>query len=343
MKYTLALTALALLFLCPAPGADAQTAVTAPEALADGVTAPKPLYTDPVNGAPTDPIIIRDRESGLWYMFYTSRRGNLKGGRGAEWVHGSPIGIATSEDLMHWTYLRDAEIGYAPDPDPTYWAPALVDDGQLYHMYLTYVPGIFSDWNHPRHIVHLTGTDLVHWTFESRLKLMSEKVIDADVARLDDGTWRMWYNDEPSGKAIAYADSPDLFNWEDHGLLEGVDRCEGPKAFRWKGSWWLICDEWKGLVVYRSDDAEHWTRQSGNILQTPGKGMFDDIKADHCDVVVRGDRAYIYYFTHLSFEAARANPETGRNNTFIQVAELKLAADGRTVTVDRDAGVSIKQ
>ena len=313
-----------------------------------GVEAPKPLYTDPVHGAPTDPELIQDRRTGKWYMFYTSRRADLKGGRGVEWVHGCPIGIAVSDDLAHWTYLQDAEIGYAPDPDPTYWAPALVDDGKTYHMFLTYVPGIFQDWNHPRHIVHLTSDDLIHWEFRKVLDLITEKVIDADVARLPDGTWRMWYNDEPSGKRIAWADSPDLYNWEDHGLLPDIQACEGPKVFFWKGSWWMVCDAWQGFTAFRSDDAVNWVQQEHNLLQEPGTGPYDDVKGNHCDVVVRGDHAYIYYFCHLS----RPRPEPGQrpgpradglspNCTFIQVAELQCE-DGRTLTCDRNAPTIIR-
>ena len=305
--------------------------------------APKPLYTDPVHFGPTDPEIIQNRETGEWYMFYTSRRADLVGGRGAEWVHGSPIGIATSKDLVHWAYLRNAQIGYRPDAQPTYWAPAVVDDGKEYHMFLTYVPGIFTEWEHPRHIVHLTSNDLVRWRFVKVLDLMSEKVIDAGVARLKDGTWRMWYNQEPGGKLIASADSPDLYNWEDHGLVEGIGNCEGPKPFFWKNAWWLICDEWKGFAVYRSEDATHWTRQPGNLLQEPGIGKYDNTAANHCDVIVRGDRAYIYYFCHLPRQRTepgqRPGPRTdglSPNTTFIQVAEL-LCEDGRTITCDRNA------
>ena len=210
-------------------------------------------------------------------------------------------------------------------------------------MFLTYVPGIFTDWEHPRHIVHLTSNDLVRWRFQKVLDLMSEKVIDAGVARLPDGTWRMWYNQEPGGKLIASADSPDLYNWEDHGLVAGIGNCEGPKPFFWKNAWWLICDEWKGFAVYRSEDATHWTRQPGNLLQEPGIGKYDDIAGNHCDVVVRGDCAYIYYFCHLSRPRTAPGQRPGPradglspNTTFIQVAEL-LCEDGRTITCDRNA------
>jgi len=301
--------------------------------------APKPLYSDPKNDAPTDPIIVQNRENGLWYMFYTSRRGNLKDGKGVEWVHGSPIGIAVSKDLANWEYLQDAKIDYAPDGDPTYWAPGIVDDGKEYHMYLTYVPGVFSDWNHPRHIVHLTSKDLLNWEFQSKLKLISEKVIDADVMQMPDGSWRMWYNQEPGGKLIAWAESKDLYNWTDHGLVEGIGNCEGPAAFRWKGSYWLICDEWKGFAVYRSDDAVNWVRQPGNIVQEPGRYPGDRTIGNHGDVVVKGDRAYLYYFSHASREEIQRGVNPRR--TVIQVVELKCE-DGKTISCDRNDLVVIR-
>ena len=92
MRHSLLLAALLLAVLCP--GCRVQTR---------GVAAPKPLYVDPVHGGAADPVIVQSRRDGLWYMFYTNRRADLRGGRGAEWVHGSPIGIATSPDLANWT------------------------------------------------------------------------------------------------------------------------------------------------------------------------------------------------------------------------------------------------
>ncbi len=53
-------------------------------------------------------------------------------------------------------------------------------------MYLTYVPGIFTDWNHPRTIVHLSSINLIDWEYESTLELVNEKVIDASVFKLPD-------------------------------------------------------------------------------------------------------------------------------------------------------------
>lgn len=302
------------------------------------LAAPKPLFRDPVYDGAADPSIVRRRDTGEWYMFYTDRRANIGDTGGVEWVHGTPIGIAVSADLAHWDYLGQANIGYAPDKEPTYWAPSVIDDGNLYHMYLTYVPGIFPDWNHPRNIVHLTSANLTDWKYESTLRLMSDKVIDAEVEKLPDGTWRMWYNQEPGGKKIASADSRDLYNWEDNGLVAGIGNCEGPSVFRWKGSWWMVTDEWKGFAVYRSDDAVNWTRQPGNILQEPGHGTDDGVAGNHCDVLVTGDRAFIFYFVHPERDGRTSNPDGSPVNTrrsLIQVAEL--VCDGKTISCDRDA------
>ena len=98
--------------------------------------------------------------------------------------------------------------------------------------------------------------------------------------------------------------------------------------------------------MWRSDDAEHWTRQEGNLLQEPGQGLYDDVAGNHCDVVVRGDHAYIYYFTHLARfrgQQPREPREEGLSpfTTFIQVAEL-CCEDGLTLSCDRDAVTIIR-
>ena len=149
----------------------------------------------------------------------------------------------------------------------------------------------------------------------------------------------LWYNNEKDNKSTFLAESKDLKIWTDRGKAVN-NRGEGPKVFRWKGKFWMVFDEWKGLGVYRSDDGETWEKQAENLLAQPGKGEDDQVQGQHCDVVVNGDRAYIFYFTHPGRRAGAPRNFTEMRRSSIQVAELKLK-DG-WLDCDRDAPTYIK-
>lgn len=310
-------------------------------ALTQGVLAPKPLYRDPLFDGAADPSIIFDRAQQKWIMFYTNRRANQAQLDATTWVHGTPIGRAESNDGVHWRYLGTVDfpqdIPYAGDPhklaegslEPlaTYWAPAVIAHAGRYHMYLTVVPGVFSDWNHPRTIIHLSSDDLIQWHYESTLPLANNKVIDPCVLRLADGTWRMWYNNERAGKKTYYAESKDLYHWEDKGSANlPNERGEAPLVFFWQGYYWLINDLLgnNGLGVYKSADALTWIRQPQNLLDVAGTGRDDQNAGHHAEVIVSGARAYLYYFVHPGVAADSAQTDTKRSS--IQVVELQFNA-----------------
>ncbi len=302
-----------------------------------GKIAAKPLFRDPVYDGAADPVVVWNRAEKKWFLLYTNRRAKVPAAEtpGVTWVHGTRIGIAQSTDGgATWSYRGTAEIKYG---EGTHWAPEVIYHEGVYHMFLTFVPGVFTDWNHPRDILHLTSGDLLSWKYEATLKLSSDRVIDACVHRLSDGTWRLWYNNERDRKSIYYADSPDLMRWEDRGKVTGVgDRPgEGPKVFRWKGQYWMVVDIWKGLGVCRSDDAFAWTAQPGNLLETPGKGADDEVKGGHADVLVSGERAFLFYFTHPGRRGPDANKDTyEQRRSSIQVVELGYQYGW--LTCDRD-------
>ena len=206
----------------------------APNSTPAGKVAPRPLYRDPPFDAPTNPVLCFNAEQNKWFMYYTARRANAADTPGVTWVHGSNIGMAESSDGgATWTYRGTADIHYGKDTHPTdytYWAPEVIWYEGTYHMFLTFVPGIFNDWNHPREIVHLTSKDGVKWDTIGPVDLQSDRVIDACVIQLPDGTWRMWYKDERKPKALSYADSPDLFHWETKGNAVTDRNGEGPKV-----------------------------------------------------------------------------------------------------------------
>ena len=288
--------------------------------------APKPLYTDPVYDGAADPVIVWNKKAKQWWMLYTNRRAaNTTDTVGVRWVHGTRIGIAVSPDGIHWKYKDTANINYRADSGYTFWAPDVVASKGVYHMFLTYVPGTFNDWNHPRTIVHLTSTDLLNWKYEATIPLVNQKVIDASLFQMPDGNWRMWYNNETDGKSIYYADSRDLYNWVDKGKAIAA-RGEGPKVFRFQNKYWMIVDVWKGMEIYYSDDLLKWTKQNTRILEQPGKGLYDQAIGGHADVVVNNNRVFLYYFTHPGRQ--KSNPakpgSVEYRRSLIQLTELFL-------------------
>ncbi len=311
---------------------------------------PKPLFRDPVHDGAADPVVIWNPHAKRWWMFYTNRRANVTNEPGVAWVHGTRLGIAESTNAgASWSYVGPAQIELPAEyggTNVTHWAPEVftAPDG-THHMFLTVVPGIFKDWNHPRHIVQLTSHNLRTWGNARPLKLASDRVIDACILRVVDGTnqlWRLWYNNERDRKSIYYADSTDLVNWQDKGKAVGDQSGEGPKVFRWQNSYWMVTDVWRGLGVYRSDDALNWKRQSGeNLLLQPGQGTDDQVIGGHPDVVVSGERTFLFYFTHPGRRDGVPKENIyERQRSSILVTEL-FHRDGK-LTCDRDAITDIQ-
>ena len=300
-----------------------------------GNFAPKPLFRDPVHDGAADPVLVWNRAANKWLMFYTNRRANLTNLPGVSWVHGTRIGVAQSADRgANWKYSGTADLAYGKE-DYTHWAPDVFEWKGTYHMYLSVVPGTFQDWNAAREIVHLTSRDLHKWKVESKLDLGSDRVIDATVMPLPEGGFRMWYkNERAKDGSIYYADSPDLYKWTSKGVALPGARGEGPKVFRWKGRYWMAVDAWEGIAIYSSDDCLRWMRQPENILQTPGTKPTDREKGQHVDVVVSGQRAYIFYFVHQGGKDGEGHPPEWQHRTFLQVAKLGFT-DGR-ITCNRD-------
>ncbi|MFT3936204.1 MAG: family 43 glycosylhydrolase [Chitinophagaceae bacterium] len=300
-----------------------------------------PMYDDPLYHGAADPVVVYNAKQKLWFMLYTNRRATLTDSNGVRWVHHTPIGVATSRDGKSWQYKDTANIQCRFDSGYTYWAPDVIADKGTYHMYLTYVPGVFNDWNHPRSIVHCTSKDLMNWQFESKLSLANEKVIDPSVYKVNDTLWRMWYNSEPTGKNIYYAESNDLYHWQDKGVA--IDnRGEGPKVFFWHNKYYLIMDEWKGMSIFSSDDLLHWTKQTNRILEEPGTSKDDQAIGGHCDVVVNNNRAFIYYFTHPGRVKGKPKPANmfDARRSVIQIREL-IYKDGE-ISCDRNKADNIQ-
>ena len=328
--------ALATFFAGLTAGTPAQSPAppAAEVALPKGVAA-VPLFRDPIHDGAADPVVVWNRARKTWWMLYTNRRADLDDNSGVKWVHGTHIGIAESADGgAHWKYVSEANIQYGK-ADTTFWAPEVIYTGGQYHMFLTVVDGIFTDWNHPRHILHLTSKDLLHWKPLADVNLESKKTIDACVFKLPNGDWRLWYKNEADRSKVYFSDSPDLVHWTPKGIAT-TNSGEGPVVFEWKGYYWLINDPHAGLGVFRSNDLATWKQQPNNLLREPGTQPTDHAMGSHADVVVDGSgRAWLFYFTQQGGENASPNTRGYGRRSVLHVTELH-EADG-VLTVDRNA------
>ena len=288
---------------------------------------PSPLYKDPIYNGAADPMIIKKESDGLFYMFYTQRRANQQV-EGVSFAYGTAIGVAESEDGADWHYRGALELNFEFGHN-TFWAPEIIyeENTETYHMYVSYIRGIYNQWRGKATIEHYISKDLFAWEHIGPLSFGSARIIDPCLIQLPSGIWRMWYKDEKQNSWTCYADSEDLYNWEYRGIAAQDAPQEGPNVFEFGGKYWLISDVWQGLAVYSSEDGENFVRQAENILIQPGTRSDDNAKGAHADIFVVKDRAFIIYFTHPD----PSFPE----RSAVQMAELKIEND--KLVCDRNA------
>ncbi len=303
--------------------------------------APAPLFRDPIYDGAADPVVVYNKEKKEWWMFYSQRRANVQSAAVA-FCYGTDIGVATSSDHgQSWVYKGTPALEFEEGRN-TFWAPDIIFENGMYNMFVVYIKGVRNEWGGKAKITHYTSLDLWKWKHENDLQLSSENVIDPTFYKLPDGKWHIWYKDEKRGSITMTGESNDLINWklDDKPAISGKPH-EGPKIFRFKDSYWMITDEWSGQRVYRSADAKTWERQ-GMILDKNGTRNQDSPTGAHADVVVTGDKAFVFYFTHPGRKTHFADGGLDKDGcysystkrTVIQVAEI-IFKNG-TLDVTRD-------
>ncbi len=119
--------------------------------------APAPLFRDPIFDGAADPTLIWNYQEHNWWLLYTNRRANVAC-QGVAWVHGTDIGIASSSDEGHTWQYRGTLQGLEFEPGRnTFWAPEVFCHEGIYHMYVSYIPGVPQDWSGSRTILHMTS------------------------------------------------------------------------------------------------------------------------------------------------------------------------------------------
>jgi Glycosyl hydrolases family 43 len=321
-------------------GVAGETPDALPDPAAIAASVPAPLYRDPVYDGAADPVVVWNAPRRVWAMFYTQRRARLNL-PGVEWGHGTRIGVAESHDQgKTWVYRGTLKLPH-PGRVGSFWAPDCVrDNSGKYHLFVTFVPGAASthrEFGGQRHILHYSSDDLANWRFEQRVPVSSDYCIDPTLCRRTDGQWWMWFKDERHHSQTQVVGSRDLHHWRAVSVPAVSERYgEGPKVFKYGGHYWMLKDPNCGLDVYRSDDLENWAYQ-GKILDKPGWRNDDATVGKHADVVVCGDRAYIFYLVEPGMRdlppCNGIQPLSGRRSA-IQAAELEVK-DGK-LTCDRN-------
>lgn len=304
-----------------------------------------PLFRDPLNDGAADPTVIWNPRERAWWMVYTARRVSDPQ-NGVGWVHGTALGVASSSDHGKSWFYRGTMSGLALPGEwgqDTFWAPEIIEVQGIFHMYVAHIRGVPTTWSgSTRTMRHYVSEDLATWSFRGCLDLSSDRVIDACVYPLGNGSFRMWYKDEADGNNIWSADSDDLGEWRVNGPVMRTEfPQEGPNVFRLGASYWMIADA-KCQRVYRSDDLLSWT-YTGTVLDIASgatSGRTDDLGPGlHAQVVVADGVGWVFYFTHPDRYRLDASAANLRRST-IQVAALVPDGDGlrciRDLTVDVD-------
>ncbi len=311
---------------------------------------PKPLFADPHYHGSCDPEIVWNNEAGEYFIYYTARRAERKTGT----YVGTPIGVISSPDLVHWTFRGYCSFDGAPgEPDMpvTYWAPGvIVTNGEL-HMFVTYKDNAKPPWGGKgviRHYVAPLDDPVDGWKLKGVPAFQQPDPIDATLIKIGD-EYRA-YHRTGGGGGIQWAVSKDLESWDKRGKCPGdinaKDRGfgyqEAPYIFEFGDAWWMLTDPHDGLAVFRSDDAVTWT-QKPRILKEPGTGSQDATRARHPSVIVRDGRAFIFYHVEPNrpYPTPKAEKRTvHQKKSFLQIAELTI--EGDQLVCDRDAALDLK-
>lgn len=306
-----------------------------------------PLFRDPVHDGAADPVVVYNKQEKAWYMFYTNRRANVST-QGTNWCYATKIGVAVSTDNgKNWEYAGALDLEFERGEN-TFWAPHVIYDKGKYHLFVTYVKGVHESWSGIGKIAHYTSKNLWDWKFRGLIPLAdNDPLLDATVYKKPNGKWGMWYKNARIGYTVE-AVSNDLYHWD---AVSGVTindvPHEAPFVFYYKDCYWMLIDQWNGFGVYCSKDTDHWEKQ-GILLGDRGVRKDDNVRASHPGVVVTGDKAYVFYFTHPGWEKeggwgneadkldeAGVLPHIYRRSSIL-VAELKVDENGR-MTCDRNS------
>jgi predicted GH43/DUF377 family glycosyl hydrolase len=297
-----------------------------------GVVLPVGAPADWDGGMVESPTVWFDSTAERYGMVYTGYDLRYPERRGYTSVGGPRIGLAWSDDLLHWEKDPRSPILTANDapgsPDEAGVTGPLVwlEDG-TYHLF--YFGTTEAGYEGGRKTLNLaTSTDLVSWT-----RYPGNPVIEpaGDGWRRDaiwhpnivkvDGTYYLFFNasgvvDGHAEEFIGYATSPDLRTWtvdDEHspllvgsrepGAWDATGRAGDPSLYRVGDTWYMAYYSWDrtnsqdGLAMTSAEDFPlGWTPYPGNpVLRLGAPGSFDGLHAGKPFVFRTDDRHHHFY------------------------------------------------
>ena len=319
---------------------------------------PAPLYIDTNYYGSCDPEVFFNQTDSMYYIYYTSRRSKIN-----DLFVATPIGVICSKNLVDWEFLGYCKfdgVGGTKDSDATFWAPALIQNNDKLHMFVTWKPDTDTKkgpWGgSASKIVHYiaSATDPVNsWQKVEDMHTNDMHCLDATVY-FNAGLFHVWFKGkkgETGKNELYHRVSADLKLWQDKGFsksdvfnenVTGEGFEEAPFIFHWKNSLWLITDPHKGLLIYNSTDGENW-KFKGKILDKGGNRPLDNSIARHCSAIVKDGRAFLFYHVEPWREYSGVpifkQPLENRK-AILQMSEL--TTDGENIFCNRDIPVLLR-
>jgi beta-1,2-mannobiose phosphorylase / 1,2-beta-oligomannan phosphorylase len=260
-------------------------------------------------------------------------------GRYLMWFSWRPrhgIGLAESDDGLHWRPVLDVVLG----PDPA----SAVEDLEVTRPYVLAEAGGYTMWyaGHSADrvvICRATSADGRHWqrhgaVLEPQLPWEKAALMCPSVLRDGAGSYHMWYSagERYEPDAIGYATSPDGIAWTrigDQPVLRPDprsawerERVAGAHVFSRDG--WLYAAyigfahgfEDSAIGIARSEDGVRWHRHAGNpVISRGAPGDFDSINVYKPFVIVEGGLWRLWY----NASSPRSGDDTSHDNRIEQV------------------------
>ncbi len=306
-----------------------------------GVILPVGRYGEWDSGMVESPAIWFDSSRAQYGMVYTGYGSTDSTKRGYKHVTSPQVGLAWSEDLIHWTKDRRNPIftgsgtpGSTDEEGAS--GPFIWYENKTYH--LLYFGVTARGYEKGLKTMNLaTSKDLYAWKRFEGNPIISpagngwrrDAIWHPNVVK-DDGTYYLFFNASGviNGLAeefIGYATSRDLFHWtvdDDHspilmgsakpGAWDASGRAGDPSVFKVGGRWYLAWYSWDRK---NSSDGLAWTSETefplgwhtyekNPVLGIGEPGSYDALHAGK-PFIVRTENRHYHFYTAVALDETR--------------------------------------